>query len=506
MLQVGEIIDQKYRIVRELGSGSMGAVYEGVNIRIKRNVAIKVLLPGVATRSDTVQRFEREAQAAGRIGSAHIVEVLDLGSLPDGSLFMVMEFLDGMTLGDRIRTRGRLAPNEIAILMQQLLTGLEMAHEARIIHRDLKPDNIFLMTEHAGQQDFVKILDFGVSKFNPLTAEEGMSMTRTGTVMGTPFYMSPEQAKGARSTDERSDLYAVGVILYEAVTGQVPYNAGTFNELIFKIVLETPAAPETFVPNLDPGFGQLIRKSMARDPEQRFQTAAAFRDAISVWLHTGRGQKKALGPPPSSQDWAEEDAATVMFNRAAEGGALQDFALAPAPGHAAAPAPMPHLEEPSIEIPGVAAKRRKLRWGFGLLVAGLLLAVGFAVLGNSNRGGSKKSTATEAAEQEPSATADVSDNREAGEEGKNHDAPPDENPETETKQEQPESDNQAAKSQSAGSQEAKPATPSAVRRSDSSPRAPAKKPSSPSPKRNRTRPKPTTKSKAKTGRSISTEL
>ncbi len=309
-LQTGQIIDGKYRIVRELGAGAMGAVYEGENLRIKRRVAIKVLLPAVAERGDVVQRFEREAQAAGRIGSDHIVEVLDLGSLEDGGFYMVMEFLEGETLGERIRRAGRLDPREAAPLAQQLLMGLEMAHDARIIHRDLKPENVFLVREHAGQRDFVKILDFGVSKFNPLNDDDAMSMTRTGTVVGTPFYMAPEQAKGARDIDHRSDLYSVGVILYEAVTGQRPFVAGTFNELIFKIVLETPPPPEKFAPDLDHGFGRIIRKAMAREPEERFATAAEFRDALYIWLHTGKDSAKAteLRAPPvgADVDWDAE--------------------------------------------------------------------------------------------------------------------------------------------------------------------------------------------------------
>ena len=280
-IEPGQVFGGKYRIVRLLGEGGMGAVYEGENARIHRKVAIKVLHPTVASNADVVKRFEREAQAAGRIGSKHIVEVLDLGELDDGTRYMVLEFLDGLTLADRIHQHGRLSPEQATPILHQLLEGLGAAHQAGIIHRDLKPANVFLL-QRPGQPEFVKILDFGVSKFNVLSSgDDAFSMTKTGAVMGTPFYMSPEQAKGARSIDARSDLYTVGVILYECLTGQVPYHAETFNELMFKIVLEAPRPPETFVPDLDPGISAIVRKAMAREPADRYQTAAELQQALA---------------------------------------------------------------------------------------------------------------------------------------------------------------------------------------------------------------------------------
>ncbi len=295
-LEPGEIVEGKYRIVGLIGEGGMGAVYEGENVRINRRVAIKVLHAAFAGEGEVVKRFEREAQAAGRIGNDHILEVLDLGQLANGDFFMVMEYLDGESLGQRIKARGRVPPQELAPIARQVLAGLGAAHNAGIIHRDLKPDNIFLLKEKAGQKDFAKIIDFGISKFQPLNNE--MRMTQTGAVMGTPYYMSPEQAHGSSEVDSRSDLYAIGVILYEAVTGSVPFDAATFNQLLFKIVLSEPPPAQQLAPDLDPAFATLIEKAMARDPGQRFQSAQEFAQAIAAWEQQGTG---VVVPARSSQ-------------------------------------------------------------------------------------------------------------------------------------------------------------------------------------------------------------
>src|SRR6185312_2687984 len=209
------------------------------------------------------------------VGSEHICEVLDLGVLADGTRYMVMEYLDGETLSGRIKRHGRLLPHQTIPLLLQILEALGAAHAAGIIHRDLKPDNVYILPQRSGQKDFIKILDFGVSKFAQTGGEE-MNVTRAGAVVGTPYYMSPEQAKGSSAIDARTDVYAIGVLLYQAATGQVPYQAETFNELLFKIVLEIPPPPQTYVPDIDPEFAGIILRAMAREPELRFQSCAEF--------------------------------------------------------------------------------------------------------------------------------------------------------------------------------------------------------------------------------------
>jgi serine/threonine-protein kinase len=294
-LSPGDLVDQKYRVIGLIGEGGMGAVYEGENLRISRRVAIKVLHAAFTGNRDAVQRFEREAQAAGRIGNDHILEVLDLGSLSDGDTYMVMEFLDGEALSDRIKRTGHLTPAEVTPLARQILTGLAAAHGAGIIHRDLKPENIFVLKEKAGRPDFIKIIDFGISKFQALGGD-GLKMTRTGAVMGTPYYMSPEQASGSTSCDHRSDIYSVGVILYEAVSGRVPFDAGTFNQLMFQIVLSEVPTLSAIVPDIDPAFASIVAKAMARDVNARFQTCQEFRAALDAWVEHGA----AVTVPPDA--------------------------------------------------------------------------------------------------------------------------------------------------------------------------------------------------------------
>jgi len=290
-VQVGQIIDGKYRIVRLIGQGGMGAVYEGLNTFIDRRVAIKVMLPDIGTAA--VGRFEQEARAAGRIGNDHILEILDMGRLADGSHYMVMEFLDGESLEARLEQRGALQPQELAPIALQLLEALGAAHRAGVLHRDLKPDNVFLVRQKAGHRDFVKLIDFGISKFGQ---DQALNLTKTGTMVGTPYYMAPEQARGKGPVDSRADLYAVGVILYQCVSGQLPFVADSFNDLLFKIVLEAAPPVSTYAPFLDAHFASIIHRAMAREAADRYQSAEELAEAIMGWLAETGNKLPSVAP------------------------------------------------------------------------------------------------------------------------------------------------------------------------------------------------------------------
>ena len=279
---VGRTIEKKYRIEEMIGRGGMGAVFRAINTRIGKSVAIKVLLRGYEKGSESERRFRREARVAGSLGHPNIVEVFDLGHLDDGAPFQVMELLEGQTLADRIRIEGALPVDEVLDVAEEVLSALEAAHDRGIVHRDLKPDNVFLL-ERQGVVT-AKLLDFGVSK--SLTGDQTMSLTQTGMVVGTPYYLAPEQARGDRDIDHLVDLWAMGVVLYEGLTGTLPYRADNYNALLAKILSTRPTSLAKIRPQIDPRVAEIVETAMAHERRDRYESA----DEMLRELRAARGK------------------------------------------------------------------------------------------------------------------------------------------------------------------------------------------------------------------------
>ena len=281
---VGRNLAGRYVIEAMIGAGAMGTVYRARQIEIGKRVAIKVLRPDLTKDSSAVARFKREAKAASRLDHPSSVQMLDYGE-HEGLCFLVMELLEGSNLFQIIKDEGPLAPERCADLMRQVLAALAVAHDLGIVHRDLKPENIIVRTatdDEGNTTEIVKVCDFGVAKMAPARddqSKEGEKLTSHGVIVGTPEYMSPEQAR-AESLDGRSDIYAVGCILYQMMTRRVPFIAEQPVAVLLKHVIEKPVPPSTLVQGVDPRLEAVCLKAMEKAPEDRYADARAMRVAL----------------------------------------------------------------------------------------------------------------------------------------------------------------------------------------------------------------------------------
>ncbi|MCE9575721.1 MAG: serine/threonine protein kinase [Deltaproteobacteria bacterium] len=288
-----------YQILECLGAGGMGAVYLGEHRVLGRRAAIKVLLPELVARQDAVDRFFQEARAIAAIPDPGVVQIFDFGH-EAGSAYLVMELLVGESLEGRLTRLGRLPVPDAVRVARQVATTLAAAHAAGIVHRDIKPDNLFLVRDpEAETGERIKVLDFGIAK---LAGIGGASRTSTGVVMGTPLYMAPEQCRGAGGVDHRADIYALGCVLFHAVTGRVPFVAEGAGEVIARHLFEPAPRAASIAIGLPADLDALIARCLAKSPDERFadmRELAAALGAISLRL-TGRDHVTAIAAPPSA--------------------------------------------------------------------------------------------------------------------------------------------------------------------------------------------------------------
>jgi eukaryotic-like serine/threonine-protein kinase len=301
----GELVAGKYKLERLLGEGGMGVVYAARHTGTGRRVAIKCVSANANSLTANA-RFLREAQAAGRIDHPNVVQVFDVGEDERGR-FIVMEFLQGQSLAELWHER-RLPAQDVIDLMMPALRGVHAAHRRGVVHRDLKPDNIFVCRSDAGMPVHVKVLDFGVSKLM-LDEEQGEDLTRTGVLLGTPQYMSPERVRGRGDTDLRTDVYALGVILYEGLTGRRPFDDDKVTSLVVRIAKETAPPLRELNPSIPAALEAVVLKAMARDPDRRFADAEQLALALEPFAGEERfapqkrdptGRQSLPGPHASS--------------------------------------------------------------------------------------------------------------------------------------------------------------------------------------------------------------
>jgi serine/threonine-protein kinase len=279
-IYVGDVIAEKYRVDRVLGIGGMGAVVAAHHLQLQELVAIKVLLPEALADADAVRRFEREARAAFRIKSEHVTRIIDVGKLDNGAPFIVMEYLEGEDLAERIARTGPLAAEEAIELVLQACEAIAEAHALGIVHRDIKPANLFCVRGADGRSS-IKVLDFGISKITSSAPSSGLGMTKTRAVMGSPYYMSPEQMQSPRTVDGRTDIWSLGVVLYQLLSGEVPFNGETLPQVCVNVATRPAPLLRKVRPDLPAGLEMIVLRCLEKDLSKRFASISAMATALA---------------------------------------------------------------------------------------------------------------------------------------------------------------------------------------------------------------------------------
>ncbi len=370
-LAPGDVVDGKYRIERLVGEGGMGQVLAATHLGLGQQVAIKIMLADKAADTDSVERFLREARAVVMLKSSHIARVYDVAKTPEGLPYIVMELLDGKDLVTVLLESGALPYPDAVDVILQACDALAEAHGLGIIHRDLKPENFFLSRRRDGTPH-VKLIDFGISKLGTeANSKSGRRIvTQENTVLGSPTYMSPEQVRNSKNVDERSDIWSIGVSLYELLTAAEPFGAESIPEIFVNVLTVTPAAPDTIVADIPPDLSAIVMRCMAKDPAARFQNVGALANALSRF---STGKPSSVAPT-----WGDEKAPDSQSSLVGRLGPQTTPAfkvpglaagIAPAEPVASSPAPM--------SVSATIAETRPAKSGRGLAVA---LSLGAVVL------------------------------------------------------------------------------------------------------------------------------
>jgi serine/threonine-protein kinase len=384
--QPGEILLGKYRVEEVIGIGGMGRVIKASHLYLQQPVAIKILLPQMAESQSTVARFLREAQSTVRLRSEHIARVMDVGTMHDGTPFMVMEFLEGHDLNQILRHHGPQVSTAVVDLMLQACEGMAEAHSLGIIHRDIKPSNFFVTRRNDGS-DLLKILDFGISK----TPAEVTELTGTQTVIGTPTYMAPEQMVSARSTDPRSDIWSMGVVMYQMLAGRPPFEAETYAQLVIRVGTDAPTPLHVPLPA---GLAAIVMRCLEKDPKNRIQNVSELARMLAPYA----------SDPLSAQQAAERASRILSGGRASHAsmpmmGAGNGLSLTPP-----ALTPRSWNQTNGSSLSGGAGQMgtRVVRSGRGVLIAGVaalcvIAGIGGFVVSNRMKGDDARPSAAPAA-------------------------------------------------------------------------------------------------------------
>jgi serine/threonine-protein kinase len=404
---IGKHVDDRYRLVEKIGAGGFGAVYKAEHLRLGAPFAIKFLFPMLAQDDRIVARFEREARTTSQLHHPHIVDVVDFGEEPTLGLYLVMEFLPGETLRQRVRRDGARDAATILRIADQICDAFTTAHNRGVIHRDLKPANIFLLRTDA-RDDFVKVLDFGIAG---LANDGGQGLTRSGVIMGSPPYMSPEQA-WARKLDHRTDIYSFGVVLYEMATGKTPFRGESDVEILDKQRNAAPEPPRCFRPDLEipVGLEKVILRCLGKAPEDRYPSMAAVRrDLAELAVSLGLAVPASVVAPGGDED--RDEFATTMSSPARERLATTSRdGVVPPPAATGSALQAPPVVRPPAPHPVPAPAPRRGPWTPIVAAVGAAVVIGgvLALLLPGTPGdlpGSSPSTLAAPAESAPAESA-----------------------------------------------------------------------------------------------------